>query len=103
MLASISQSIEPDIELAERLFADLSCRTRKGVGIERDSYGPGEQAAHIARREDAEGPDGTCVPGGEEDGIGFVVFGRALMRDGGEKQGGEEQETRALHALWIEF
>jgi N-carbamoyl-L-amino-acid hydrolase len=54
VLASISQSIEPDIELAERLFADLSCRTRKGVGIERDSYGPGEQAAHDLMRATAE-------------------------------------------------
>ena len=54
MLASISQSIEPDIELAERLFADLSSRTRKGVGIERDSYGPGEQAAHDLMRATAD-------------------------------------------------
>jgi len=54
VLASISQSIEPDIELAERLFADLSSRTRKGVGIERDSYGPGEQAAHDLMRAAAE-------------------------------------------------
>ena len=54
MLDSISQSIEPDIELAERLFADLSSRTRKGVGIERDSYGPGEQAAHALMRATAE-------------------------------------------------
>jgi len=52
--ASISQSVEPDIDLAERLFADLSSRTRKGVGIERDSYGPGEQAAHDLMRAAAE-------------------------------------------------
>jgi beta-ureidopropionase / N-carbamoyl-L-amino-acid hydrolase len=54
VLASIAQSIEPDIALAERLFADLSLRTRKGVGIERDSYGPGEQAAHDLMRAIAE-------------------------------------------------
>ena len=54
MLSSITQSIEPDIELAERLFADLSLRTRKGAGIERDSYGPGEQAAHDLMRAAAE-------------------------------------------------
>jgi beta-ureidopropionase / N-carbamoyl-L-amino-acid hydrolase len=54
VLASISQSVEPDIELAERLFADLSSRTRKGVGIERDSYGLGEQAAHDLMRRTAE-------------------------------------------------
>ncbi|HZE43498.1 MAG TPA: hydantoinase/carbamoylase family amidase [Steroidobacteraceae bacterium] len=54
MPASISQSVEPDIDLAERLFADLSSRTRKGVGIERDSYGPGEQAAHDLMRAAAE-------------------------------------------------
>jgi beta-ureidopropionase / N-carbamoyl-L-amino-acid hydrolase len=46
--------MEPDIELAERLFADLSSSTRKGVGIERDSYGAGEQAAHDLMREAAE-------------------------------------------------
>jgi N-carbamoyl-L-amino-acid hydrolase len=54
VLASISQSIEPDIDLAERLFADLSSKTRKGVGIERDSYGAGEQAAHDLVRSSAE-------------------------------------------------
>jgi N-carbamoyl-L-amino-acid hydrolase len=54
VLASISQAIEPDIELAERLLDDLSSRTRKGAGIERDSYGPGEQAAHDLMRATAE-------------------------------------------------
>jgi N-carbamoyl-L-amino-acid hydrolase len=52
--ARISQSPEPDIDLAERLFSDLSTRTRKGAGIERDSYGPGEQAAHDLMRACAE-------------------------------------------------
>ena len=36
----------PDLALAARLFDDLKTRTRRGRGIERDSYGPGEQAAH---------------------------------------------------------
>ncbi len=37
---------KPDLALAARLFDDLAARTRRGRGIERDSYGPGEQAAH---------------------------------------------------------
>ena len=41
---------EPDLQLAAALFAALSRATRRGRGIVRDSYGPGEQAAHdIAR------------------------------------------------------
>ena len=36
----------PDLDLAARLFDILAARTRRGRGIERDSYGPGEQAAH---------------------------------------------------------
>jgi N-carbamoyl-L-amino-acid hydrolase len=32
----------------------LNCKTRKGIGIERDSYGPGEQAAHDLMRATAE-------------------------------------------------
>ena len=36
----------PDLALADRLFNTLSDRTRRGLGIERDSYGAGEQAAH---------------------------------------------------------
>lgn len=54
MRTSISQTAEPDIELAERLFADLGRQTRKGRGIERDSYGSGEQAAHDLMRQCAE-------------------------------------------------
>ncbi|WP_454690384.1 Zn-dependent hydrolase [Achromobacter aloeverae] len=38
--------MEPDIPLAERLFERLRARSHDGVGITRDSYGPGEQAAH---------------------------------------------------------
>ena len=37
---------KPDLALAARLFDDLAARTRRGRGIERDSYGPGEGAAH---------------------------------------------------------
>ncbi len=41
---------QPDLELAASLFDSLSRATRRGRGIVRDSYGPGEQAAHdIAR------------------------------------------------------
>jgi len=35
-----------DLQLAESLFARLDRATRHGRGIVRDSYGPGEQAAH---------------------------------------------------------
>jgi N-carbamoyl-L-amino-acid hydrolase len=40
--------MEPDIALAERLFAQLVERTKEadGRGVRRDSYGPGEAAAH---------------------------------------------------------
>jgi N-carbamoyl-L-amino-acid hydrolase len=41
-----SAALEPDIALAERLFAELRHETAQGVGIVRDSYGRGEQAAH---------------------------------------------------------
>ncbi len=36
----------PDLKLAAALFDSLSRTTRQGRGIVRDSYGPGEQAAH---------------------------------------------------------
>jgi N-carbamoyl-L-amino-acid hydrolase len=35
-----------DLDLAESLFAQLDQATRRGRGIVRDTYGPGEQAAH---------------------------------------------------------
>lgn len=57
MRVSIAESSEPDIELAERLFSDLGRATRKGRGIERDSYGVGEQAAHDLMRRGAEAMD----------------------------------------------
>ncbi len=36
----------PDMALASQMFDALATATRRGRGIERDSYGPGEQAAH---------------------------------------------------------
>ncbi|MBV8457492.1 MAG: hydantoinase/carbamoylase family amidase [Acetobacteraceae bacterium] len=36
----------PDIDLAARLFEALREKTFDGVGVTRDAYGPGEQAAH---------------------------------------------------------
>ncbi len=42
----MSGAIEPDLRLAASLFAALSRSTRRGRGIVRDSYGPGEQAGH---------------------------------------------------------
>ncbi|MFC4278084.1 Zn-dependent hydrolase [Achromobacter aloeverae] len=38
--------IEPDLPLAERLFERLRAQSHDGVGMTRDSYGAGEQAAH---------------------------------------------------------
>ncbi|CAM3530691.1 N-carbamoyl-L-amino acid hydrolase [Bordetella sputigena] len=38
--------IEPYIPLAERLFEQLRAQSHDGVGITRDTYGAGEQAAH---------------------------------------------------------
>ncbi|MFJ0675835.1 Zn-dependent hydrolase, partial [Bordetella bronchiseptica] len=38
--------IEPDIALAETLFARLRAQGSDGVGITRDTYGAGEQRAH---------------------------------------------------------
>ncbi len=36
----------PDLDLAGQLFDTLAARTRRGRGIERDSYGAGEQVGH---------------------------------------------------------
>jgi beta-ureidopropionase / N-carbamoyl-L-amino-acid hydrolase len=38
--------MQPDLKLAASLFDTLDRATRRGVGISRDSYGDGEQAAH---------------------------------------------------------
>lgn len=43
---SDSVAAEPDIHLAAHMFEALRERTADGLGITRDSYGPGEQAAH---------------------------------------------------------
>jgi N-carbamoyl-L-amino-acid hydrolase len=43
-------AIQPDLDLAAALFAGLGRATRRGRGIVRDSYGPGEQAAHDLAR-----------------------------------------------------
>jgi N-carbamoyl-L-amino-acid hydrolase len=40
------ERLQPDLKLAAALFDSLSRATRRGAGIVRDSYGPGEQAAH---------------------------------------------------------
>lgn len=45
IIPSLDQ-VTPDIALAEGLFDDLDRGTRTGIGIVRDSYGPGEQFAH---------------------------------------------------------
>ncbi len=48
-------NLTPDIDLAARLFAGLREKTFDGVGVTRDAYGPGEQAAHDLVRATAEG------------------------------------------------
>ena len=44
----------PDLAIAERLFAAIRERTFDGVGVTREAYGPGEQAAHDLVRAEAE-------------------------------------------------
>jgi N-carbamoyl-L-amino-acid hydrolase len=52
---AISSNVKDvDLDLAESLFEDLDRATRRGRGIVRDSYGPGEQAAHDIVRAAAE-------------------------------------------------
>src|SRR5882762_2792407 len=46
--------MQPDIKLAARLFDTLDRTTRRGRGIDRDSYGDGEQAGHDLARAAAE-------------------------------------------------
>lgn len=46
-------NLVPDTELAARLFAALREKTFDGVGITREAYGPGEQAAHELVRAEA--------------------------------------------------
>jgi len=47
-------NLTPDVELAERLFAELRARSFDGVGITREAYGPGERMAHALVREAGE-------------------------------------------------
>ncbi len=47
-------NLTPDVELAARLFDALRVKTFDGVGITREAYGPGEQAAHALVRAEAE-------------------------------------------------
>jgi N-carbamoyl-L-amino-acid hydrolase len=68
--ASLSQRIEPDIELAAALFADLGEATRKGRGIVRDSYGDGEQAAHDIMR---------CAAGAMDLEVSIDAIGNLMM------------------------
>ncbi|HZO20905.1 MAG TPA: Zn-dependent hydrolase [Steroidobacteraceae bacterium] len=48
------RSIQADLALAQLLFERLDRATRRGAGIVRDTYGPGEQAAHDILRAAAE-------------------------------------------------
>ncbi len=48
-------NLTPDIDLAARLFEGLRERTFDGIGVTRDAYGAGEQAAHDLVRAAAEG------------------------------------------------
>jgi N-carbamoyl-L-amino-acid hydrolase len=45
-MATSVEALQPDIALAERLFAELRARTSQGAGIVRDSYGRGEAIGH---------------------------------------------------------
>ncbi len=47
-------NLTPDVELADRLFAELRARSFDGVGVTRDAYGPGERMAHALVKEAAE-------------------------------------------------
>jgi N-carbamoyl-L-amino-acid hydrolase len=46
-------NLTPDVELAARLFDTLREASFDGVGVTRDSYGPGEQRAHDIVRAEA--------------------------------------------------
>ncbi|MBS0578777.1 MAG: hydantoinase/carbamoylase family amidase [Proteobacteria bacterium] len=50
----MAPAIQPDLDLAASLFAELGRATRSGRGIVRDSYGAGEQAAHDIMRSAAQ-------------------------------------------------
>jgi len=50
----MSEQLQPDLDLATALFDSLGRATRRGPGIVRESFGPGEQAAHDIMRGAAE-------------------------------------------------
>jgi len=50
----MTEPMHPDIKLAATLFDSLDRATRRGRGIDRDSYGDGEQAAHDITRSAAQ-------------------------------------------------
>src|ERR1700733_9931685 len=54
MKAITSNTEDVDLDLATRLFGELDKATRRELGIVRDSYGAGEQAAHEIVRSAAE-------------------------------------------------
>lgn len=54
LMSSFEDLPEPDWTLADTLFITLHALTFDGIGITRDSYGPGEQRAHDLLREHAE-------------------------------------------------
>ena len=56
-MADLPTSAGPDIDLAERLFAELRRETGEGRGITRMSYGTGEAFAHSLIRAEAEALD----------------------------------------------
>ena len=56
-MADLPADAGPDIDLAERLFAELRRETGEGRGITRMSYGAGEAFAHSLIRAEAEALD----------------------------------------------
>src|SRR6478609_2579208 len=59
-------NLTPDVDLADRLFAELRARSFDGVGVTRDAYGPGERMAHalLAEAGDALGLERKVDPVG---------------------------------------
>jgi hypothetical protein len=61
----------------------------------REARMPGVEPAHRARGKNPLRPGRARIAGGQENRIGFVIFRRAPIGDGGEEQRGEEQEAHA--------
>ena len=91
--------MQPDIALAERLFASIRAATRDGAGVTRAAYGPGEAAAHALVRAEGErlgleiavdfaGNLLMALPGRDRD-RPCVVVGSHLdsVREGGDYDG----------------